>query len=348
MGNSYEAIICPSTEKYPRSGEGDVVALRDDTLLLAYSQFYGGGDDFSAARIASKISSDGGLTWQQGPVLQPNVGKVNVMSASIERLSSGELGFLFLVKNGEDDCKAYFRTSRDEGLSWSDPVCATPEDGYHVVNNDRLIQLSSGRLIVPACSYPNGAGKDPKWANVFYSDDNGSTWHLSESRLAVEGSRSGMQEPGVAELADGSLLMFMRCDLGYIYFSRSYDQGITWTDPKPTPLVAPVSPCTLKRIPGSDDLLVIWNNRKDHPPNEQFQRRTPLTSAISHDGGETWTSIRDIEADRSKTYCYTSVTFVGEKVLLTYYVSERTPAGERVLASLKLKILDLEWFYGRG
>ena len=345
-GFSYEKIICPATDRYPRNGEGDVVQLSDGSLLLAYTEFYGGHGDFSQALIASKTSTDGGLSWRDHKVLQPNIGRVNVMSASIERLHSGELGLVFLVKNGEHDCKAYFRRSKDEGRTWSDPVCATPEEGYHVVNNDRLVQLRSGRLLIPACSYPNGCGKDPKWANVFYSDDGGESWQLSDSRLAVEGSQSGMQEPGVAELPDGSLLMFMRCDLGYIYYSRSKDEGVTWTSPKPTSLVAPVSPCTLKRIPGTDDLLVIWNNRENHPASEPFQRRTPLTAAVSEDGGETWINVRDIEADRSRTYCYTSATFVGERVILTYYVSEQKPEGERVLASLKLKILDLDWFYG--
>jgi hypothetical protein len=154
-----------------------------------------------------------------------------------------------------------------------------------------------------------------------------------------------MQEPGVIELRDGSLIMIMRCDLGFIYQSRSCDEGLSWSHPEATSLVAPVSPSTIKRIPKTGDLLVIWNNRAGHPDSEPFSRRTPLTCAISRDEGETWTNIRNIEEDRSKTYCYTSVTFVGKNALLTYYISEETPDGERVLANLKLKILDQGWFY---
>lgn len=342
----YEEIWSISEEN-PRNGEGDIVELEDGRLLLAYTEFYGGGADDSAARISGRFSGDRGLSWGPPFVLQPNVGQLNVMSASIERLDSGALAFLYLVKNSPDDCKAYFRTSEDEGQSWSEPVCATPQDAYHVVNNDRLVQLASGRLIVPACTYCDGVHKR-NWATVFYSDDLGNSWKRSRSRLVVEGSKSGMQEPGVVELKDESLLMFIRCDLGYIYRSRSVDGGLTWSEPGPTKLRATVSPCTLKRMPTTGDLLVIWNNREKHPESEPFSRRTPLTSAVSKDEGETWGGYRDIEADRSRTYCYTSVTFLGERVLLTYYISEKLTTGERVLASLKLKILDQRWFYPIG
>jgi hypothetical protein len=338
-------IVWRVTDSNPRSGEGDIVELSDGRLLLAYTEFYGGSADHSAARISGRISGDGGLTWDPPFVLQPNVGAMNVMSVSLERLSSGALGFLYLVKNGPGDCRAHFRASDDEGATWSEAVPATPELAYHVVNNDRLVQLSGGRLIVPTCTYP--AGIDDRrlnWATVFYSDDMGHTWQRSPSHLAVDGSESGMQEPGVVELKDGSLLMFIRCDLGYIYQARSTDQGLTLTEPEPTPLRAPVSPCTLKRIPSTGELLVVWNNRADHPASEPFSRRTPLTSAVSRDEGLTWDHVQDIEDDRSRTYCYTSVTFVDERALLTYYISEDLPSGQRVLASLKLKAIDQKWF----
>jgi sialidase-1 len=335
-------------EEIPRMGEGDIVELRDGRLLLAYSEFYGGTADHSAARVAARISKDGGLSWSPPFELQPNVGGQNVMSTSLARLSNGRIAFLYLVKNSNTDLHAYLRTSGDESSTWSEPICATPEPGYHVVNNDRLVQLKGGRLIVPACTYPNIGKRDRNWSTVFFSDDDGLTWARSKSMLSVKGSKSGMQEPGVIELKDESLLMIMRCDLGFIYQSRSSDGGLTWSKPEATSLVAPVSPATIKRIPKTGDLLVIWNDREGHPESEPFSRRTPLTCAISRDEGETWTGIKNLEEDRDRTYCYTSVTFVGEKAILTYYISEKTSDGERVLANLKLKVLDQDWFYRDG
>ncbi len=331
-------------ESIPRRGEGDMIELKDGSLLLTYTQFYGGSSDHSSARVVGRISRDRGINWEDGFVLQPNTGDMNVMSVSLERLHSGDMALLYLVKNSQQDCRAYFRKSDDEGGSWSEAVCATPQKGYHVVNNDRLVQLSDGRLIVPACTYPERSG-GANWSTVFYSDDRGESWEPSDSRLQVEGSESGMQEPGVVELKDGSLLMFMRCDLGYIYQSRSLDGGETWSAPGPTELEAPVSPVSIKRIPSTRDLLVIWNDRSQRTDGEPFSRRTPLTSAISRDEGKSWGGVKNIESDHSRTYCYTSVTFVDGRVYLTYYISEPRENGERVLASLKLKVLESDWFY---
>ena len=36
---------------------------------------------------------------------------------------------------------------------------ATAADGYNVVNNDRIVELSTGRLIVPAAYHPCPEGK---------------------------------------------------------------------------------------------------------------------------------------------------------------------------------------------
>jgi len=329
----------------PRLGEGDIVELENGRLLLAYSEFYGGTADHSAARIAGRISEDGGFSWGKPFELQPNTGEQNVMSASFLRLKTGEIAFMYLVKNSNTDLHAYLKKSKDEARTWSDPVRVTDEPGYHVVNNDRLVQLGNGRMIVPACTYPD-IGERRNWSTVFFSDDAGASWERSKSRLSVAGSGSGMQEPGVVEMLDGDLLMFMRCDLGFIYQSRSADEGLTWSKPEPTSLWAPVSPSTLKRLPGTGELLVIWNNRDGYPEYEPFSRRTPLTSAISGDGGKTWKSTRNIEEDRTHTYCYTSVTFVGDRALLTYYLSEILPEGERVLANLKLRVMEIEWFRG--
>lgn len=62
----------------------------------------------------------------------------------------------------------------------------------------------------------------------YYSDDDGVTWTESQTwwTLPVV-SVTGLQEPGVVELADGSLLSWSRTDQGCQYESRSRDGGVT-------------------------------------------------------------------------------------------------------------------------
>ena len=39
-----QVMVCPTGPGDPRNSEAAIVVLRDGTLLLAYSRFYGGGD----------------------------------------------------------------------------------------------------------------------------------------------------------------------------------------------------------------------------------------------------------------------------------------------------------------
>ena len=57
--------------------------------------------------------------------------------------------------------------------------------GYYVVNNDRVVKLSDGRIIVPSAFHRNGysTGRTNPYVDLttgvvifFISDDDGNTW----------------------------------------------------------------------------------------------------------------------------------------------------------------------------
>ena len=335
----YQTIIAPTSTSNPRNGEGAIVVLRGGRLLMAWTHFTGGGQDHSEAEIWARTSDDGGQTWDAPYLLQGNVGACNVMSVGFLRTHSGELLFGFLVKNHpSEDCRYYVRHSRDEGETWGAPVLATPEEGYFVVNNDRLLQTRDGRLLVPAAK-----AVDARYhclSTCFASDDGGHTWARRTPYLDLPGGPVGLQEPGLVECADGSLWMYMRADRGCIYASRSLDGGDSWSPPEPTPLIAPVAPASAARLPGSDQILILYNDRRGVPyrPDRStaFHHRTPLAAAVSSDGGRSWHDCGVVEGDRSRSYCYTSIAFHGEDTLLTYYVGV---AGGPNLLDMKLTIV---------
>ena len=332
----WEEIISPTSPRNPRNGEGAIVALPDGRLLLAWGRF-AGPHDHSPAEILGRCSSDGGFTWGEAFLLQENLGRCNVMSASFLALRSGDLLFGFLVKGHKSgDCHFCVRCSADEGRTWSAPVVVTPEEGYFVVNNDRLLQAGTGRVVVPVCQclQPDYHALSTSYA----SDDEGRTWHRYAEFVDIPG-RVGADEPGIVECADGSLWMYIRTDKRRIYACRSIDGGETWTTPEATELVAPTSPCSAKRLPGSGDILLIYNDRqavRDTADDRVFHWRTPLTAALSSDGGRTWHHHRLVEADRSRSYCYTSIEFYKDTTLLSYYVGK---AGGPNLVDMKLKIV---------
>ncbi len=320
------ALELPPGPDNPRNSEGAFVTLKDGRVLFVYSHYTAGsGGDHDPAHLAGRYSSDGGLTWtREDRVIVPNEGGMNVMSVSLLRLQSGGIALFYLLKNSEQDCRPVMRLSQDEGETWGEPVmCITDEVGYYVLNNDRAIQLTSGRLVLPVClHWPQGAPK-ADWLGTlmcYLSDDNGKTWRRSKTAQKTfdpAGKRVTTQEPGVVELKDGRVMMFIRASGGCQYLSYSSDGGDTWSAPEPSEIKSPVSPASIKRLPSTGDLLLVWNDH-DNIPESLKKQRVPLSTAISKDDGKTWQNVKVLEGNPQGHYCYIAIHPVDDAVLLGY------------------------------
>lgn len=260
-------LLAPSAEN-PRNSEGDFIQLKGGRILFVYTHFTGGAGDGAAAHLEGRFSADGGETWDgQDTLIVPAESGQNIMSVSLLRLQDDSIALLYLKKADDDECIPILLRSTDEAQSWSAPVaCITDPSGYYVVNNDRMVQLKSGRLLIPAARHmlKGTTAFLPGQALCAISDDNGATWRLSESLLAAPPEvKSGLQEPLVLELLDGRVLMLCRTSDGAQYRALSSDGGVTWSDPVKTNLLSPTSPATVERIPGRGDLLLVWNDHTD-------------------------------------------------------------------------------------
>ncbi len=325
-GDGVERIpLLPPGLGNPRNSEGAFASLADGRLMLVYTHFTGGGDDHAAAHLAARFSSDNGRTWTRDDVLVvPNEGQWNVMSVSLVRLLDGRLALFYLRKQSAHDCRPVLRLSADDGRTWSEPrLCIADQVGYYVLNNDRAVQLSSGRLVLPVCLHSTPEYDQPDWAGIcmcYLSDDSGQTWRRSKSQLqgqAADGKRVTTQEPGVVELQDGRLLLFARTTAGSQFLSYSSDGGDTWLPFQPSTLLSPCSPASIKRIPKTGDLLLVWNNQAGIEPRLKG-KRTPLHAAISRDDGRSWESPRVLEDNPDGWYCYTAIGFAGDDVVLAH------------------------------
>ncbi|MFO7975661.1 MAG: sialidase family protein [Candidatus Hydrogenedentota bacterium] len=339
-------VLSPSKEN-PRNSEGDFIQLADGRVLFVYTHFTGSASDHGTAFLAGRFSNDGGKTWtDDDTVILPNEGDMNVMSVSLLRLQTGEIAMVYLRKNSTSDCRPVMRISTDEAKTWSDPVVCIKSVGYYVVNNDRVIQLDSGRLVIPTArhSLPGESFQRRGQAMCFLSDDNGETWYPSQSILdAPENSKSGLQEPAVVALKDGRLMMLCRTDQGCQMRSFSTDEGLTWTPPEKTNIISPVSPATIERIPGTGDLLLLWNDHSDIEPSLK-DKRTPFAAAISRDEGQTWENVRLLENDPNGWYCYTALEFVGDFALVGHCAGN--PTVGRLSRTQVLRV-HIPWFYGQ-
>ena len=339
--------VFAATAKNPRYSEGSIVALADGRLLFATTEFADSASDFANARIIGRTSKDGGVTWDSAQVLQKSVGKLNVMSVTLLRLTdgpySGPIGMFYLVKNAHDDLDVWLKVSTDEGKTFGESVLVTNQPGYHVMNNDRVQRLSTGRLVVPVASTADVSKVNHFVARCFLSDDQGLTWRLGQG--AIDYAQRGAMEPEIVELTtseDGRvrLAMYMRTQLGHIAVGYSHDAGETWTKAVDAKIRAPEAPATIRRVPSTGDLVLVWNDNFTAGAGHGG-KRTPLSIAISKDDGKTWQKVGDIETSKQHTYAYTSLCFVRGRMVMSYYVRDESTG--RI--SNRFRSLPISWLY---
>ncbi|MCC6705570.1 MAG: exo-alpha-sialidase [Thermomicrobiales bacterium] len=376
-GAVHELVIAPGPYQGGsiRNSEASIIELNDGRLLLAWSDWYGGPSDFDNCRISGKTSADGGRTWSEPFLLQDHDGAISVDSPAFIRLQSGAILLCYcrqVPSRMEPDRRSgdvfqCVRRSEDEGRTWSDPLAITNDEVRQFMIHDNGIQLRSGRIVLPiAWTNSHETPRHSYCALAWYSDDDGVSWKRGRGQVTLP--KRGAMEPTIVEREDGSILMLIRTQLGYLYRAESNDGGDTWSPAHSTGIVGSESPVNIKRFHHTDDLLMIWNHCND--PGLSHGGRSPLTAAISRDEGATWESFRNLETDHAHTYSYPSITFRGDEVLVTYYRSlhgpepdgSRNPSerhdapevepdvsaalGRELAYELKLQILPAGWFYG--
>lgn len=368
-------------------GHGSRINLRDGRILDIYGAH-------------KQISADGGETWGKPQPLLDSTGSVLTGAGSPRRLKSGGIG---IICNGSG-YSLWFSRSGDEGKTWSKPTRISEPGIQTMAMHDSTVVTSSGRIVVPAYTWvgggagglvPEGAGKcvalvgddyQPigghdyenamDFAFVYFSDDEGKTWQRNTDGSMIvtldysAGGHYSCEESAIAEVSPNHLLLIHRTPMGRFYQSWSSDDGTTWSQPEPTALASARAPACLKRIPGSNDLLLVWNQTSAEEIEMGFKRNR-LSAAISQDGGLTWKyhkNVRSREGDRTthvevspiKYYrarrlankrqnayrpysTYPSVSFWKDRVIITFFAPDPDTPRDKGRICMGL---PLSWFYG--
>ncbi|MFH0965881.1 MAG: sialidase family protein [Planctomycetota bacterium] len=234
---------------------------------------------------------------------------------------------------------------------------------------------------------------EPDNTFVFYSDDEGRTWSRSEGGIMIwhKDGFGGMwpcDEPCLVELTTGDLLLFLRTSLGRVYTSHSgpaeWDDlwgeprahhsappGHRWDLPLPTELASSYSPCKVRRIPSTGDLLIVWNQVSGDEIRAGY-RRGRLSCAVSRDDGKTWEHFRtldrvvlppagrvapDPEPGMARAFKYVGdlpddygavdypdIGFWKDQIIITWGRACRNPRPGDV-QGLRMRVTPVEWFY---
>lgn len=350
-----------------RNSEAALLEVKPGVVLAVWPEFLkGAGDsDFFPSRLTRAISRDGGRRWEnQRTLLSPPPGELNLNSPNLIRRKNGEILLLFLrtfPMAKKEAAHHYPPTStdvwisRDEGetfqpLQRPGEKAGGPDRNVQLWNQDcyslcnaTVKQLSTGRLITTATrDVPQTNTPGDHWeAGTFYSDDQGLNWHASRSWVQV--ARRGAMEPHLEELRSGKLLMIMRTQLGSIFQSLSADGGETWSQAASLGVESPESCPDLVQIPGTGNLLLVYNAAKYDPKWASHSgQRTPLSVSVSRDDGKTWSAPRHVETDPHAAFSNPATTFLRDgTALLTYWTCPYTAKGYMANYPIHLKIARL-------
>ncbi|MCZ2460025.1 MAG: glycoside hydrolase [Chitinophagales bacterium] len=312
-------VFISGTDGYKSYRIPAIIKAPDGGLLAFCEGRVNGAGDFGHVNIVMKRSNDNGRTWGRLQVVA-DYGELQAGNPApvVDLTDPGFPGgriFLFYntgnnqegeVRKGNGLREVWYKTSTDNGDTWSDAVNITlqvhrpkqpkmnpsydfPEDWRSYANTPgHALQFQNGkykgRIFVAANHSRGGPQKSftDYSAHGFYTDDHGKTFHLGASV-----NYPGSNESTSAEMSKGKLMMNSRNQQGDVkarIVSISNDGGATWdTSYFDKTLIDPVNEGSLLTIKHKrrKNILAFCNAA-------DTIRRDNLTLRISYDDGKTW------------------------------------------------------------
>ncbi len=341
-------VFISGTEGYKSYRIPAIISLPNRNLLAFCEGRVNGSGDFGNVDIVMKRSTDDGKTWSalqivvNADTLQAG-NAAPVVDLSDKAYANGRI-FLFYnsgnnqeseVRKGNGLREVWYKTSTDNGATWSDAVNITTqvhrpkqpqinaaynfsEDWRSFANTPgHAIQLThekyKGRIYVAA----NHSAGNPQphftdyVANGFYTDDHGKTFHISKN-VNMPGGNENM----AAELSGNKLMLNLRNQRGNIkarIIAISSNGGAAWdTVYFDKNLPDPVCQGSILSIgeKKSKAIIAVCNNA-------DTAKRNNLTLRISYDEGKTFSKNYVIDKS-SKNYkgdytAYSDLVKIDEK-----------------------------------
>jgi len=308
-----------------------IIQVKNDDLLAFAEGRVNGSGDFGDINIVLKRSNDQGRTWSSIETIVDynNLQAGNpapVVDLLDPKYPEGRI-FLFYntgnnhegeVRKGNGLREVWYKTSVDNGKSWSEPVNITlqvhkpnqsntnpeynfKEDWRHYANTPgHALQFEylpyKGRIYIAANHSKGTPQKNDNdyFAHGFYTDDHGKSFKLSETV-----NLPGSNECNVAELSNGRLMLNARNQKGDIrarIVAISKNGGETWDsiyfDYKLPDPVCEGTILNIGKMQGKN--ILAFCNAAD------IKERNNLTLRISKDEGLTWKNSYPIDKNPEK------------------------------------------------
>ena len=257
-----------------------IIVTRTGLVIALAEARYKPGDG-SQADIVIRRSRDGGKTWSKSQFIERGGPTDNhVLPGLLQDSITGRI-FFFCALRGDGGIRAnstqsYYRSSDDEGVTWSEPV----EVGSLLAAADLRIQAEIAAGTAP-----------PAYAGDVGTRFNRQHFYFGPGR-AIQLSAHHPRFPGrlvVPIFLIGNQMLRLRSERAYgDGVLLSDDQGKTWHAGNPVPLGSLGS--SEVSVVELDDGRLLLNSRGALDQLEKgLAKSAPRTLSWSSDGGETWT-----------------------------------------------------------
>lgn len=229
----------------------DICRTAEGRVLVVYRE--ADKHVWSRGRLLLRASDDKGRTWGPRRMLDAT----GAHCPRIVRLTRPDDGQLAMLCDGHG---AHLFLSADHGDSWASSPCP----GIRFSMPDRILELDAETWLTTAhgnrgVAAQPFAGQPVIEQMVLISQNRGASWKAL-GPLNTESSLL-LCEASMARMPDGRVLCLLRenSHVGEpMYLTESRDQGQTWSEPRPTPLVGHRPTLGLTR---SGRLLATFRNR---------------------------------------------------------------------------------------
>jgi hypothetical protein len=245
--------------------------------------------------IYFRRSTDNGVSWSQTANLSNSSGDSFYPTIAVD--SSGNINFV-CCDSTQSNYEIYFRRSTDDGASWSQPINISnnAETSYKPV----IVADSSGKITVVWEDFSLGNFE----IYSSFSNDNGANWNQA---VNVSNNTKTSRNPMVAVDSSGNINVVWHdyTPGNYeIYFSRSIDNGVTWTPEVNISNNTENSFSPFLAVDSFANLNVVWYDYSTGNNEIYFCRST--------DNGVSWS--QTINISNNTTYSYWPVIAVDSAV----------------------------------
>lgn len=289
-----------------------VITPGGDFLLMFPDGGHYGASAVKTNDLLAFRSSDQGKTWQ-GPTIAFDIdynqhGFIPLIPRGSRRIyafGTQPIWELYTRERGlQENAPIGYRYSDDDGHHWSEVRLIRPvnDPEYRGMSVMRMTETDAGTWLLGTHEADWSYKPLMTRSYVLRSEDKGKTWTL------LPGPRHGgwyqqmfnrMDEPRPISLGGPDVLMLARTPEGHLWELRSSDDGKTWSDPKPTPLVQPDAPPMIFHLSDHKTLIVFYHNRFHARQYKGLSAKDPAMAdrseiwfATSQDGGRTWSEPR--------------------------------------------------------